>query len=52
MMYVPEVISGKLGSQTLQITDDAEAHFMAFFAGKTIGMIRGKPQIIECILCH
>ncbi|GAB1519738.1 Calcium channel yvc1 [Rhizoctonia solani] len=28
------------------ITDDAEAHFMAFFAGKTIGMIRAPDNYV------
>ncbi|KAB5596316.1 Calcium channel YVC1 [Ceratobasidium theobromae] len=28
------------------ITDDAEAHFMAFFAGKTIGMIRAPDSYV------
>jgi hypothetical protein len=41
-MYVLELMLEELGSQAPQITDDAEAQFMAFFAEKTIGMIRGE----------
>ncbi|KAF8709041.1 Calcium activated cation channel, partial [Rhizoctonia solani] len=32
--------------EDVSITDDAEAHFMAFFAGKTIGMIRAPDNYV------